>query len=221
MVEKNIYFFIGEDSVSKDRKIAAIKNEIFANIHSTLDYELFWSDSLEPNKLKEALNSLPAVSKKRIIVIKEVDKLAPANKHLLLSFAKTSPKNTLLILDTNKPEITKDDFFKEFSRFVSVFNFVSKPSLNVFDLGRAIANKKTKEALLYLWRLLKNGERQTNIVGVIAWQWKRLRSQLTKQEFERGLELLQEADFNIKRSRLKGELALELLVVKLCAPIFG
>jgi hypothetical protein len=36
-------------------------------------------------------------------------------------------------------------------------------------------------------------------------------------KFEKGLLALGEADLNIKRSRLKPEQALELLVVKLCA----
>jgi len=218
MVEKNIYLFIGEDGVSKDRKLAAIKKDNLQVKSQLFDFELLRADPLESSKLKELLFSLPALSKTRIIVIKEADKLSLQNKKILLSFAQTPAKDTLLILDSNKPEI-KDAFFQEFSRFARVLSFASKPSLNIFDLGRTIASKKSKEALLCLSRLLENGEKHSNILGVIGWQWRKLRREMPEQEFLRGLKLLQEADLNIKRSRLKGDLALEILIVKLCAPV--
>ncbi len=218
MVEKNIYLFVGEDNVSKERKLAALRKDNLQDNSRAFDYELLYADSLDPQKLKEFLCSLPAISKKRIIVIKPADKLSLQNKRILLNFAKSAPKDILLILDTDKPEI-KDEFFLQFSRFARLINFAAKPSLNVFDLGRMIADKKSREALLCLSRLLKSGEKQSNILGVIGWQWRKLRPKIAEREFIRGLELLQEADFSIKRSRLKGDLALELLVVKLCLPV--
>ncbi len=221
MVEKNIYLFLGEDSVSKERKIALLKKENLKDNSQTFDYELLYADSLEPQRLKELLNSLPVFSPKKIIVIKEADKLSPHHKRLLLIFAKSSQQSSiLLILDTAKPEV-KDAFFQEISKFSRVFNFASTPALNVFDLGRMIAQKKSKDALLCLSRLLAKGEKQSNILGVIGWQWKKLRPRMAASDFRKGLELLQEADLRIKRSRLKGDLALELLVVKLCAPVSG
>jgi DNA polymerase III delta subunit len=217
MVEKNIYLFVGGDNVSKDRKITALKKEALDE-NNHFDYESLYAGSLTNQRLKELLYSLPALSKKRIVVIKEIDKLSLPNKRILLVFAKKISQDTLLVLDTDKPEI-KDAFIQQISHFAKVFYFASAPVLNVFDLGRAIARKKSKDALLCLARLLKNGEKQSNILGVIGWQWRKLRTELPEQEFIKGLELLREADFNIKRSRLKGDLALELLVVKLCAPI--
>lgn len=218
MVEKNIYLFIGEDNVSKDRKIAILKKENLEDNSYNFDYELLHADLLDPVKLKELLNSFPTRSKKKVIIIRSADKLSLPNKKILLSYVKSMRQDTVLVLDTNKSEI-KDAFFQEFSRFAKVFNFASRPALNVFDLGRMVVEKKSKEALMCLSRLLKNGEEQTKVLGVIGWQWRKLRSRMVEQEFIRGLELLQEADFAIKRSRLKGNLALELLVVKLCEPV--
>lgn len=217
MVEKHIHLFIGEDGVSKDRKISALKKEILENKSQSFDYELLYADSLDSFKLKELLDSLPVFSQKKIIVIKKIDKVSLPNKKILLSFAKNPNKNILLILDSDKPEL-EDDFLRKISALAKVFNFRSTPQLNVFDLGRALAGKRTVEALLCLSGLLKNGEKQANILGVIGWQWRKLKRNLPAQEFKRGLELLQKTDYSIKRSRLKGDLALELLVVKLCAP---
>jgi len=220
MVEKNIYLFLGVDSASKDRKITALKKENLKDNSYAFDYELLYAGSLDPLRLKELLNSLPVFSSKKIIVIKEADKLSPNHKRLLLSFAKSAPKEILLILDSPKAE-AKDAFVQEISRYSRVFNFSGGPALNVFDLGRAVAQKKSKDALLCLSRLLEKGENHSNILGVIGWQWKRLRPRMAARDFRRGLELLQEADLRIKRSRLKGDWALELLVVKLCAPVSG
>ena len=69
MVEKNIYLFIGEDNVSKDRKIAILKKENLEDNSYHFDYELLHADLLDPVKLKELLNSFPTRSKKKVIII--------------------------------------------------------------------------------------------------------------------------------------------------------
>jgi hypothetical protein len=202
MVEKNIYLFIGEDNVSKDRKIASLKKENLEDNSYHFDYELLHADSLDPRKLQELLNSLPTRSKKRVIIIRTADKLSLPNKKILINFAKSKRQDPVLVLDTDKSEI-KDAFFQEFGSFAKVFNFASQPALNVFDLGRMIVEKRSKDALMCLSRLLKNGEEQTKVLGVIGWQWRKLRPRMNAREFIKGLELLQQADYNIKRAVLR------------------
>jgi DNA polymerase III delta subunit len=48
-----------------------------------------------------------------------------------------------------------------------------------------------------------------------VWYWGKEGRMLAKTKFERGLQALEEADLNIKRSRLNPEYAVEKLVVEL------
>ena len=51
-------------------------------------------------------------------------------------------------------------------------------------------------------------------MGGLVWSWGKARSFARRENFQKGLVALQEADLNIKRSRLAPQQALEVLVVK-------
>ena len=53
------------------------------------------------------------------------------------------------------------------------------------------------------------------MMGALVWYWGKEGRALGPQRFERGLKALEEADLNIKRSRLLPEYAIEKLVVEL------
>jgi len=119
----------------------------------------------------------------------------------------------------------------------------------IFDLTDAIGRKKVDEALRILSGLVYDGKKAPEIIGMLFWQMKRIRtakgllaqkvsrerlSQVLKvhnfflkdfiaqtgkfrmDELERGFELLLKADIDTKTSRMKPEVALELLVIGLC-----
>ena len=58
--------------------------------------------------------------------------------------------------------------------------------------------------------------RTLQLMGGLVWFWGKLKQRISAEKFKKGLLHLQEADLNIKRSRIKAEYALEVLVVKLC-----
>ncbi len=53
------------------------------------------------------------------------------------------------------------------------------------------------------------------IMGALVWYWGKEGKACGKERFERGLKALEEADLNIKRSRLEPQYAVEKLVVEL------
>ena len=52
-------------------------------------------------------------------------------------------------------------------------------------------------------------------MGALVWYWGKEGKACGKERFERGLKALEEADLNIKRSRLDPQYAVEKLVVEL------
>ena len=73
------------------------------------------------------------------------------------------------------------------------------------------------EALQILNRLYDDGAHPLQIMGGMVWAWGNERSRVSAENFEKGLRELQDADLNIKRSRLNPEQAVEILVVKLAS----
>lgn len=119
----------------------------------------------------------------------------------------------------------------------------------IFNLTDAIGRKKVDEALRILSGLVHDGKRAPEIIGMLFWQMKRIRTakgllaqgvsrerlsqdlkvhsfflkdfiaqteKFGMDELERSFELLLKADIDTKTSRMKPEVALELLVIGLC-----
>ena len=111
---KMIYLLLGEDSLAKDKKIAEIKEKVLgADEAIYFDYEVLHAPKLDPEIFKKALINLPAVSSKRLIVIRSIEKLDSHNKDLILEFVKTNSNHADLILDGYHPALSNKLDFQE------------------------------------------------------------------------------------------------------------
>jgi len=210
-----VYLFVGGDASVKDRKISEIKKR--NHLSSTalnFDYEVLHAAKLDSQAFKKSLWALPAVSPKRLILIRQIQKLSPHNKKILLEFIGIKQEQTIVILDSDEP-LGNNKFVQQLKSHAQVEHFGEQEKANVFDVTNAISARNTSKALRILSEILSEGTAPLQIMGALVWFWGKSRNRLSKRGFEQGLKRLQEADLNIKRSRLKPESALEVLVVQL------
>lgn len=211
-----IYLFLGEDREAKIKSLADIKAQHFSsNDARTLDYESFHAPKLDPAELKKALIALPAVAAQRVIMIRDCEKLSTSNKNIILEFAQGDHAHAVLILDTDQPT-GKSSFFNTISSLGKIRRFGERAApKNVFDMTKAIERRNVTEALSVLDELIQAGNHPLQIMGGLVWFWGKLKNRLSGERFKTGLLILQEADLNIKRSRLAPEYAMEVAVTKL------
>jgi len=213
------YLLLGEDNPAKDKNIRAIKDKTLKSTDSqNLDYESLHAPKVDSDILKQALIALPAVSEKRCLLIRSADKLNPKNKKIVEEFVQSKATHLVLILETDESE-PKNSFFKAIIPFVKVLRFQSSVKENVFDMTNAMTNRTLVKALKILDGLMKEGNHPLKIMGGLVWYWGKSKNRISEERFQKGLKALQEADLNIKRSRLKPEYTLEVLVVKLSSLI--
>ncbi len=214
-----IYLLFGDNPSAQDAKIEDLKKKILPQAQAAyFDLESFSAHKLTPENFKKSLISLPAVAPKRLLILRDADRLSPANQEILEEFIHSSPKHVDVILSFE--EAPKETFLKKIKGpGVQIFDFSSGPKLNVFDMTRAIEMNKKAEALRILSELFEQGIHPLQIMGGLIWFWGKRRERVSPGAFEKGLLALQEADLNIKRSRLAPEHALEIVVVKLCSPL--
>ena len=121
----------------------------------------------------------------------------------------------MLVLESS--EVTeKDSFVKKVKPFAEIVSFSVEKRSNVFDMTRAMSYKKPADALKILSGLISEGSHPLQIMGGLVWFWGKAGQRIGMQKYEKGLRALQDADLDIKRSRLKPDYAMEVLVVKLC-----
>lgn len=210
-----IYLFLGQDAPAKDQKIAELKKKTLKSPEAfRFDFEVLHAHKLDPQDLKKAFDSLPAVAPQRLLLVRGCHRLSPQNKKLVSEFAKSKSEKLVLILDSDEMS-SKDTLIRTLGRGVQIVDFRKSQPLNAFDLTKAISFKKSVESLKILSQLLEDGTAPLQIMGALVWFWGQMRNRISSEEFEKGLIVLQEADSNIKRSRLKPEQALEVAVVEL------
>ena len=64
---------------------------------------------------------------------------------------------------------------------------------------------------------MSKGEDVQRIIGGMIWHWQNYRQRMSKEYFKQSLDEFLDTDIRIKTGKVKPELALELLIVKLCS----
>jgi len=211
--DSSVYLFIGQDSLSKDIQLKRIKEQFLAQKIEDFNLDILYAKELNLLELQERLLSLPLKAKKRIIVIKDAQRLKENIKEFILKYFQNPQPKILLVLDINRQD-PKDEFIKNITRFSKTFRFRETPHLDAFTLTRSIRLKNMDYSLRLLNQLLKNGEKPERILGGLRYAWER--DILNPLERKKRLKLLLHCDIDIKTGRLKPDFALETLVVRLC-----
>lgn len=171
--------------------------------------------------MKKSLLDLPAVAKKRVVVLTMIQKLNEQNKDIILDVLSKEYAHSVLILDADVLDV-KNVFIKAIKARAEVFTFSLGIKKTVWDMIDAVKVKKQSKALGILSDLLEGSVEPpqavvVQIMGALIWAWGNMkkRKSLSGEQFKKGLLVLQEADLNIKRTRLDPVQALEMCVVKL------
>lgn len=211
------YFILGDDDAKKTAKIEALKQKHLSSAQARkFDYEDLDGDKLAADVFKKTLLALPAVAAQRLVILRSCHKLKPQNQTICAEFLASRPEHVILILEAGALRRT-DAFLKQVAPYVQLIECAAAKKKNVFDMTRLMERGDGSGSLQVLGELLQDGSHPLQIMGGVVWFWGQQRTRLSAAVFEQGLQLLQEADLNLKRSRMNADQAMELLVVRLCA----
>lgn len=209
------FLFVGEDSF-KQEKIEEILAKFLNPANRDFNYDLFYAKDLKKEHFKDLVSRFPAAASFRVLRIKEIDSLPPNAKERIISCLNKPLKSLVLILESSKEELGKNDFLKKISSKVDFFHVAKKDrQINVFDLCKAMIDKNTALALKLLKELEVDQSNAPQVMGGIIWQWEQLKYILSTQDLEENFKVLHEVDRRIKTGRLKPDLAIEMLVLSL------
>lgn len=211
MSNTNVYLLIGENEASKLTKLNNLKKEILSANTADFNLETLSAKGLKPKTLQEAFLRMPFKSKKRLLIMRELESLPEDSGEKLISYLRKPHPQMMLILEA--ASLNKGT--ERIAPYARLMHFRKTKPYDAFALGDAIRNKNRARALDILSDLLLRGEKPQKIMGALIWKWEMMGRYLPKAKIDKGFDLLLEADLNIKSSRIKIETALELLVVKL------
>lgn len=211
------YLFIGSDVALRDSRLKQLRANLFPTADAEkMDFENLDGHKLSSEALKVALTSVPALSVRRLVLISRAEKLSKENLATIEQFLKDTPENPVLFLEAASWDL-KSEARKSIRARLQVIGSVAKEGRNVFDMMDAVCLGNTVDALSLLKELLTRGEEEEKLMGAMVWSWaNKMKGRTSSVRYKKGLLVLQEADYHLKRSRFPSrEQALELAIVKL------
>ncbi len=209
-----VYLLLGPDLKAKDAKISQIKSAVFKSPDALLfDLETIDAQGLQTDVLKKALITLPVVNPKRLVIVNNIHKLKNQDIASLIDFLKNPGGSIDLILETNDAVLKGDQ--KDITSLCTTQVFDLPKKADIFQVTRLMTAGRQKEALNTLSDVFAGGDHPLRVLGGLGTFWGKDGRRLAPKTFELGLKALEEADVNIKRSRLDPQYAVEKVVVEL------
>ena len=111
------YLFLGEEDFLKEEAIEKLKSGFLSTQTKELNYSVFYAKdkNFNLNEMLNNLSTLPFLSKKRLIVLKDADSLPAALRQPVLSYLCNPKESTIFVIESPSPVI-KGDFLLEVSR---------------------------------------------------------------------------------------------------------
>lgn len=223
MVEASIFFIFGDDETSKDEKIALIKSRFLSKCPGVGDFNIEDIDGrkLQIKTLQEILKRLPIKANQRLIILRDTDYLNDSAVQYFIDFLKRDTKSLFLFVfcagQIQEKPANKLILFLKDSQSVQKTYCGGRRRQRVFDLARNIIEAcDTGSCLGILNQLLVTGSEPAQILGGLFWYWNNSLGSGARRNFSKDLGLFLETDVLIKTGKVGAELALEMLVVRLC-----
>jgi DNA polymerase III delta subunit len=210
-----VYLFLGSDLPAKDARISEIKNKLFKDSQEALafDFDNLDARELGEDKLKKAFLTLPVIAPHRLIIVRQIHKLKSDDIKVLIDFCQKPQEHCDLVLESTETALKGD--LKDLPLYAKGVVLGKPEGPNVFDMTKLMTAHRSADALKMLDGYYRTDVHPLQIMGALVWYWSKEGKILGKERFERGLKALEEADLNIKRSRLDPQYAVEKLVVEL------
>ena len=210
-----LYLVLGEDDPRKQAKVAELKKKYLRSADALqLDFDVLYADRCDSRTLKKSLLSLPAVSPHRVLLIHNGHKLKTEGAQMLLEVL-PGLEQLVVILEAQRSPFKGRGRKSATDLKMQVFDYPLPEGRTVFQMTEAMSRRQADQALKILTELMDAGQHPLQIMGGVLWFWKKMQRRMTGRHFEQGLRYLQETDIHIKRSRIRPQYAMEVLVVQL------
>jgi DNA polymerase-3 subunit delta len=96
------YFFCGEEDYLKQEAILMLKGRLIEPGAEEFDFGLLYAEDTSARETISLAETFPFMSKKRLIVVKDIDKFAESQLKEIIEYLKKPPSFTCLVLGTEK-----------------------------------------------------------------------------------------------------------------------
>jgi len=139
------YLFLGEEDFLKEQSIENLKSRFLDTETKDLNYSVFYGRDKNFNikEMLDNLNTLPFLSKRRLVVLKEADSLPAPLRQSILLYLRNPKHSSVFIIESPTPAI-KGEFLLEASRLAQLayYRRLTDSGLNTWLREKAASSGK-------------------------------------------------------------------------------
>lgn len=105
-----LYLFVGEEDFLKEEAIRRIRAALIDPATQAFNLDVFYGGDAEMATVVNVASSPPMLAERRLVILREVDRLSPPDRRLLLSYAENPSPTTCLILIGPKVDLERGFF---------------------------------------------------------------------------------------------------------------
>ena len=183
------YLFLGEESFLKQEAIEKLKSTLLDKNTQELNYNTFYAKDKNFNvsQMLDDLDTMPLLSKRRLVVLKEADSITASARASILSYLESPRESSVFVIESDLPAI-KGEFLLKASKAAHLIYHrkLTGTGINTWLVKRAgLAGKKISiEAINAIKENLPNELRviSSNMDNIILYVGKR--PLIKKQDIE-------------------------------------
>src|SRR5512136_1188697 len=103
-----LYYFYGEEEYLKNKAVHIVSERLGEKINRGLNFEVFSSSSTPIATLLDHARTIPFLGGRKIILLKEAEKVSAQEQEHLFSYLESPSKKTTLILTSSAANFRKE-----------------------------------------------------------------------------------------------------------------
>lgn len=104
-----VFLLVGEERYLKDKAIFDLRSSLLDGASGELDYKVLYGPDTSVGEILDCASTIPFFSSKRLIVVKDFEKLPKEDIGRLLTYIKKPNQYTCLVIDTKSDDILKNN----------------------------------------------------------------------------------------------------------------
>lgn len=106
--KSSVFLFVGSENYLKEKALAELRSSLLDDSSKELDYKVFYGQDANVREILDYLTTFPFLASKKLVVIKDAEKLAQEEKNRIISYIEKPSKFTCLVLDAASDSMLDD-----------------------------------------------------------------------------------------------------------------
>jgi len=119
--KSSVFLFVGGERYLKENALHKLKASLAGDSPSELDYKVFYGDESNARDILDHVSTLPLFSSKRLVVIRDPERLPREDRARLAEYIKKPSKSAYIVLDSDS--VSSINEFNVRSEHVKVMKF--------------------------------------------------------------------------------------------------